>query len=68
MAVVMFPLLKNSKKSAFWGEYDKGYYGTLTRNLEINLCCINNNILKLIFLILALSNIVWIALIANNLN
>ena len=21
------PLLKNAKKSAFWGEYDKGYYG-----------------------------------------
>ena len=23
----MFPLLKNDKKSAFWREYDKGYYG-----------------------------------------
>ena len=21
------PLLKNAKKFAFWGEYDKGYYG-----------------------------------------
>ena len=27
LAVVMFPQLKNDKKSAFWGEYDKGYFG-----------------------------------------
>ena len=27
LSVVMFPLLKNDKKFAFWGEYDKGYYG-----------------------------------------
>ena len=27
MAVVMFPFWKIIKKSAFWGEYDKGYYG-----------------------------------------
>ena len=27
----MFPLLKNDKKSAFLGEYDKGYYGRCIR-------------------------------------
>ena len=49
----MFPLLKNAKKSAFWGEYDKGYYGNFAELIHqtkiIKIFCKKYFIMNLIY-------------------